>query len=127
MFPFGTVGKTDASTTRRPSTPWTRIEPGSTTLPIAHVHDGCSAVSASRRWQCRPRAARDPVQDLLVRLDLRPRRELAALERLERRLPQNAPRDADRLDPFAAVLLRGQVVEPQRRMRPRVGARDLHR
>src|SRR5581483_11730650 len=62
-----------------------------------------------------------------VRLDLRPRRDLAALERLERLLPADAARDADRLYPFAPVLLRGQVVETKRGMRTRIGARDLHR
>ena len=36
-------------------------------------------------------------------------------------------RHADRLDPLAPVLLGRQVVEPQRRMHARVGARDLHR
>ena len=48
-------GNTDASTTRSPSTPRTRIEVGSMTAmsstPIFVVHDGCSAVSASRATQ----------------------------------------------------------------------------
>ena len=51
MLAFVTNGKTDASTTRRPSMPCTRIDVGSTTAPsptpILQVHDGWSAVSAS--------------------------------------------------------------------------------
>src|SRR5438105_2037533 len=43
MLPFGTYGNTDASTTRRPSTPCTRIVDGSTTdsssAPMRHVQD----------------------------------------------------------------------------------------
>ena len=57
MFPFGTYGKTEASTTRSPSVPWTRIESGSVTarssVPIRHVHEGWSAVSASLATQSR--------------------------------------------------------------------------
>ena len=52
ILPDGMVGMTEASTTRNPSMPCTRNVAGSTTdissVPIAHVHDGCSAVSASR-------------------------------------------------------------------------------
>jgi hypothetical protein len=50
-------GMTDASTTRRPSRPWTRMVDGSTTesssTPIRHEHDGWSAVSASRATHAR--------------------------------------------------------------------------
>jgi len=57
MLPLVTKGNTDASTTRRPSTPCTRIVAGSTTdissTPMAAVHEGCSAVSASARTQSR--------------------------------------------------------------------------
>ena len=57
MFPLGTNGNTDASTTRSPSSPRTRIVSGSTTasssVPIRHVQDGCSAVSASRATHSR--------------------------------------------------------------------------
>src|ERR1051326_1983453 len=53
MFPLGTKGKTDASTTRIPSSPYTRIVAGSTTDPIAQVQEGWSAVSASRATQSR--------------------------------------------------------------------------
>ena len=57
MLPFVTYGNTEASTTRRPSTPWTRIEVGSVTdmssVPIRQVQDGCSAVSASFATQSR--------------------------------------------------------------------------
>ena len=59
---------------------------------------------------------RDPRQDLLVGLHARPRRELAGVERIERRLVQDVPRHADRLDPLATVLVGRQVVEAQRRM-----------
>src|SRR6202012_4729546 len=51
MLPLVTYGMTDASTTRSPDTPCTAIDSGSVTdsgpVPIAHVQDGCSAVSAS--------------------------------------------------------------------------------
>src|SRR6266536_2882663 len=77
MFPFVTYGKTDASTTRRPSSPCTRIVSGSTT-------DSSS-------------------------------------------VPIFAAHDANRLDPLAAILVRRQIVEAQRRMPARVGALDLHR
>ena len=57
MLPFVMVGKTEASTTRRPSVPWTRIEEGSTTaissVPIFAEQLGWSAVSASWRTQSR--------------------------------------------------------------------------
>ena len=39
VLPRVIVGITDASTTRRPSTPWTRSS-GSTTAPIAQVEVG---------------------------------------------------------------------------------------
>src|SRR5690242_18842740 len=55
MFPFVTYGKTDAATTRSPSTPGTRIETGSTTdpsaTPVRQVLGGCKAVAASARHQ----------------------------------------------------------------------------
>ena len=64
MLPFETEGMTDASTTRRPSTPWTRIDDGSTTasgpVPILQVQDGWSAVSASeatQAWSAESQAA----------------------------------------------------------------------
>src|SRR3712207_9375817 len=48
---------TEASTTRSPSTPCTRMLAGSTTaissVPIFAVHDGCKAVSASAATQSR--------------------------------------------------------------------------
>ena len=58
MLPLVTYGKTEASTTRRPSTPCTRIDGGVddrhvSSMPIFAVHDGCSAVSASLRTQSR--------------------------------------------------------------------------
>src|SRR6516164_1518519 len=57
MLPLVTYGITEASTTRRPETPCTSRLAGSVTdsgpVPIAQVHDGCSAVSASRATQAR--------------------------------------------------------------------------
>ncbi len=57
MFPLVTYGITDASTTRSPSTPCTRMLPGSTTaissVPILQVQDGCRAVSPSLATQAR--------------------------------------------------------------------------
>src|SRR3954462_15584035 len=51
MLPLVTYGNTEASTTRSPSTPCTRLDDGCTTdmsaVPIFAVPDGCSAVSAS--------------------------------------------------------------------------------
>src|SRR5579864_5529871 len=99
MFPFGTNGKMDASTTRSPSSPYTRIVFGSTTLPIAHVHEGWSAVSASRATQSSTSSS----------------------------VRTNGPRDANRLDPLAAILRRRQVVETQRRLHARILRDDLHR
>ena len=55
MLPLLTAGITDASTAYNPSVRCTRIVSGSTTAigseagPIFAVHDGWSAVSASRR------------------------------------------------------------------------------
>ena len=71
--------------------------------------------------------ARDPVQDLLVRVHRRSRGHLSRVERIERRLVEDPAGDADGLYPLPAVLLRGQVVEPQRGVDHRVGARDLDR
>ena len=42
-------------------------------------------------------------------------------------LVQDVPRDVDRLDPFSAVGVCGQVVEPERRVDPWVSEPDLHR
>ena len=103
----------------RPCTP---IVAGSTTAmsstPIFAVHEGCSAVSPSRRTQSR-------ISSSVATAG--PGRGLAAVVRRHRRLVEDAPRDADRLDPLAAVLVGGQVVEPQCRLGLRVGRRDLHR
>ena len=68
----------------------------------------------------------DPVEDLLVGLDRRAGRELAAVERRERRLGEDVAGGPDRLDPLAPVFVGGQVVEPQRRVLARVGRGDLH-
>ncbi len=57
MLPFVITGITDASATRRPSSPCTFIVDGSTTdaasVPILAVPHGCSAVSASRATHSR--------------------------------------------------------------------------
>src|ERR1700751_1299399 len=57
MLPLVTYGMADASTTRNPETPCTRSDDGSVTasgpVPIAQVHEGCSAVSASRATHAR--------------------------------------------------------------------------
>ena len=85
--------------------------------PIRAVQDGCRAVSAS---------SRDPVEDLLVGLDRRPGRELAVVERRERRLVEDVAGRPDGLDPLARSFSRGQVVELQRRVLARVARRDPH-
>lgn len=57
MLPLVTYGIAEASTTRRPSSPCTRMLVGSTTergsVPIFAVQEGCSAVSASLATQLR--------------------------------------------------------------------------
>src|SRR5918992_4740397 len=57
MLPLVTNGKTEASTTRSPSVPWTFIVLGSVTdissTPILAAQEGCSAVSASLRTHSR--------------------------------------------------------------------------
>ena len=70
----------------------------------------------ARRVQRRLAVAAHPVEDLLVGLDRRAGRGLAAVERSHRRLVEDVAGDADRLDPLAPVLIGGQVVEPQRRL-----------
>ncbi len=70
--------------------------------------------------------AGDPVEDLLVGFDAAARRRLAAVELGQRRLAEDSPGDADRLDPLAPVLVGREVVEPERRMDGRVGRGDLH-
>src|SRR6478735_6716059 len=65
MLPLVTYGITEASTTRRPATPWTRMVAGSTTAigsesgPSFAVHEGCSAVSASAATHARISVAVD--------------------------------------------------------------------
>jgi hypothetical protein len=71
------------------------------------VHDGCSAVSASFAH---------PLEDLLVGLDLRPRRELAVVVLVEGRLVQDRPGHRHRLDPLLAVGRGRQVVELDARL-----------
>ena len=58
--------------------------------------------------------ARDPVENLLIALYRRARRDLAAIERIEGRLVQNMACGADRLNPLAAILGGGKIVEAQR-------------
>jgi hypothetical protein len=59
---------------------------------------------------------RHPVQNLFVARHRRPGRNLAAVEGRKGRLRQDVPGTADRLDPLAAILRGGEVVEAQRRM-----------
>ena len=110
MLPLVTNGKTDASTTRRPSSPCTRIVVGSTTasasVPIFAVHDGWSAVSASRRTQSRISSSVSTPG---------PGRDLAVVERGEPGLAEDVAGDPDGLDPLPAVVGRRQVVEQHRR------------
>ena len=68
----------------------------------------------------------DPVEDLLVGLDGGAGRELAVVERRERRLVEDVARDPDRLDPLLAVLRGREVVELHRGVLSRVGALDPH-
>jgi hypothetical protein len=108
MFAFVIEGITDASTTRSPSSPWTRIVAGRR-RELVDAHP-----ARARRVERRLGVARDPVEDLLVRLDLRPGRELARVERRERGLPEDRAARSDRLEPLAAVLLGREVVEAER-------------
>ena len=116
MLPFVTYGIDDASTTRSPSRPWTRIVSGSSDRQLVDAHP-----RRARRMERRLGVARDPVEDLLVGLDASARRRLAAVVRRHRRLVEDAARDADGLDPLAPVLVGREVVEAQRRMLARVG------
>src|SRR6266699_3137501 len=103
MLPLVTYGIAEASTTRKPSIPCTFMLVGSTTdpstAPILQVHEGCSAVSPSFATQSR---ICSPVSTL-------------------------GPGDADRLNPFPAVLRGRKVVEPELRVDSRVGGLDFHR
>src|SRR5205823_8515803 len=83
---------------------------------------------ARTRWvESRLGVARDPVDDLLVAVHRRARRELAGVEAVESLLREDPARAAYGLDPLSAILLRREVVEPQSRMRARVARRDLER
>src|SRR5690606_6104395 len=64
-------------------------------------------------------------QDLLVGLHRGSRGDLAAVELVEGGLLQDLAGDVDGLDPLLAVVLRGQVVEPQRRLGLGVDRLDL--
>ena len=77
-------------------------------MPIRAVHDGCSAVSASRATQARisSSVATDGPGDISPPLY----GAIAGWSRI-------SPGDPDRLDPLAPVLLGREVVEAQRRMR----------
>src|SRR3954463_9135138 len=133
MLPFGTYGNTDASTTRSPSTPRTRIDVGSTTAvsagPIFAVPDRRlvrAHLRRARRVQPRLGIAGAPVDDLLGRLHARAGGELAVVVRRHRRLVQDVAGDRGRLGPLLAVVLGREVVEPQLGLAARVGGADLH-
>ena len=81
------------------------------------VHEGWSAVSASRATHARICSSR---------LDARPGRRLAALVGRERGLAEDPPGDPDRLHPLPPILVGRQVVEPDRRVDARVGRGDPH-
>ena len=82
MLPFVMMGMTEASTTRTPSTPWTRMVNGSTTAigsvagPSLHVQDGCSAVSASSRTQSRMSLSVAPARATLFHARRAPQGEI---------------------------------------------------
>ena len=82
------------------------------------MHDGCSAVSASRATQSRTSWSRS---------ESRSGRNLAAVERIEGGLLQDLSRDVDGLDPLPPVLIGRQIVETNRRVHARVGRDDLDR
>jgi len=84
---------------------------------MRHVHEGCSAVSASRATQSR-------ISSSVATPG--PGEVLAAAVRVERRLVEDLARAAHGLHPLAAVLVGREVVEPQCRMLARIGALDLH-
>ena len=82
---------------------------------MAAVQEGCSAVSASRATQsriCSSDSTSGPGE-------ISPPSNAARAG-----WPRMLAGHADRLDPLAAVLVGGQVVEPQRRVRARVRAGD---
>src|SRR4051812_45103458 len=123
MLAFGMYGNKEASTTRSPSSPRTRLLPGSTPacsspapLPRAGGGGGLPAHAHLARAggvQGGLGVLRDPLEDLLVVLDAWSGRQLTAVERVEGRLVEDQPRDADGLAPLAPVLVRGEVVEAQ--------------
>ncbi|MDH6501180.1 hypothetical protein M2156_007399 [Streptomyces sp. SAI-149] len=82
------------------------------------MQEGCRAVSPSLATQARISSS--------VSTD-GAGRDLPAVEGGQGGLVEQLARDADRLDPLAAVLFGGQVVEAQRRVFLRVPAPDLHR
>jgi hypothetical protein len=108
MFAFVIEGITDASTTRSPSSPWTRIVAGRR-RELVDAHP-----ARARRVERRLGVARDPVEDLLVRLDLRPGRDLASVEAARTRLPEDRAGAAIASGHSRRVLLGREVVEPER-------------
>ena len=78
----------------------------------------------ARGMERRLGVAGDPFQDLGVGRDARSRGDLAVVERFECGLAEDVPRDVDRLDPFAPVLVGRQVVEAERGVLRRIGALD---
>ncbi len=68
----------------------------------------------------------DPLEDLLIGLDVGPWRHLTAVELIEGGLGKNVPGNPYRLDPFLAIVLGRQVVELHRRVVAGVGRRDAN-
>ena len=102
--------------------PRTAIVAGSSTssspVPMRHVQEGCRAVSASRATQSRISSS-----DVTAG----PGESSPSLNGSKRRLRQDLARAGDCLQPLAAVLLGGQVVEAQLRVLARIDRDDLHR
>ena len=118
---LGQSGITEASATASPSIPCTPIVSGSTTDSLVGAQP-----ARRRRVHVRLRGAGDPVEDLLVGLDARPRPGLAAVQLLEGGLVEQVARDVHRVDPEPAVDVVAEVVELQRGLLARIRRRDLH-
>ena len=106
-------------------------EPVDTVDPHRQRIDDRVAIDAhpgrTRRMERGLGVAPHPVEDLIVGGHGRAGRRLAAVVRIHGVLSEDVPGDADRLHPLAPILVRGQVVEAQGRMDPRVRARELER
>ena len=91
---------------------------------VGHRHLVDAHLRRARGVQRRLGVLADPVEDLLVGLHRRARGELAVVERRERRLVEDVAGDPHGLDPLAAVVGGGEVVEEHLRVLLGVGAGD---